>query len=58
MASIRAENQRNQPAASSSASVVPLKARAERNLWTIGLRLAAGIAFVALLIGIVCVLAP
>jgi len=53
MASIRAENQRNQPAASSSASVVPLKARAERNIWTIGLRLAAGIAFVALLIGII-----
>jgi len=35
------------------ARVVPLQPRAERNLWTIGLRLAAGIAFVALLVGVI-----
>ena len=53
MANIRAENQRNQSATLSSASVIPLKARAQRNIWTIGLRLAAGIAFIALLAGII-----
>jgi anti-sigma-K factor RskA len=44
--------QRDQPVAPPSARVVPLKARAERNIWTIGLRLAAGVALVALLIGV------
>jgi anti-sigma-K factor RskA len=53
MAGIRGENQHKQSAASSSASVVALKARAERNIWAIGLRLAAGIAFIALLVGII-----
>ncbi len=53
MASIAAERQRDQPVAPASARVVPLQSRAERNIWTIGLRLAAGIAFVALLIGVV-----
>jgi anti-sigma-K factor RskA len=53
MTNIRAENQRKQSAASLSASVVPLKARAQRNIWTIGLRLAAGLAFIALLVGII-----
>jgi anti-sigma-K factor RskA len=53
MSSIAADKQREQPAAPSSARVVPLKSRAERNIWTIGLRLAAGLAFVALLIGVV-----
>jgi anti-sigma-K factor RskA len=53
MASIAAEKQRDQPAAPPSARVVPLKSRAEWNIWTIGLRLAAGVAFVALLIGVV-----
>src|SRR6266404_1454194 len=52
MASIAAEKQREQPAPSSSARVVPLQSRAERNIWTIGLRLAAGLAFVALMIGV------
>jgi len=53
MAGIRTENQSNQSTASSSAPMVALKARADRNIWTIGLRLAAGIAFLALLIGII-----
>jgi anti-sigma-K factor RskA len=42
-----------QPATATSARVVPLQPRRERNLWTIGLRLAAGIAFVALLAGVI-----
>lgn len=42
-----------QPARATSAQVAPLRPRAERNLWTIGLRLAAGIAFVALLVGVI-----
>jgi anti-sigma-K factor RskA len=33
--------------------VVPLKPRAKWNVWTMGLRLAAGLAFVALLIGMI-----
>jgi len=52
MSSIAATKQRDQPVAPSPARVVPLKSRVERNIWTIGLRLAAGVAFVALLIGI------
>jgi anti-sigma-K factor RskA len=32
--------------------VVPLRARANWNVWTVGIRLAAGLAFVALLIGL------
>jgi len=42
-----------QPARATSARVVPLQPRAERNLWTMGLRLAAGIAFIALLVGLI-----
>jgi anti-sigma-K factor RskA len=33
--------------------VVPLEPRANRNLWTMGLRIAAGLAFIALLIGLI-----
>jgi anti-sigma-K factor RskA len=53
MAGIRAEDPQKQAASLSSAPVVPLKARAKRNIWTIGLRLAAGVAFGALLVGII-----
>ncbi|HEV7552813.1 MAG TPA: anti-sigma factor [Candidatus Angelobacter sp.] len=35
------------------ANVVQLQPRAQRNIWTIGLRIAAGIAFVALLAGVI-----
>jgi anti-sigma-K factor RskA len=45
--------QRNEQNASSSPNVVPLKPRAERNIWMMGLRLAAAIAFVALLVGMI-----
>jgi anti-sigma-K factor RskA len=53
LASVAAERKPEQPIAAYSARVVPLKPPAERNLWTIGLRLAAAIAFVALLAGII-----
>ena len=53
MASITAEKRGEQPASPTSARVLPLKPRAEMNTWTIGLRLAAGIAFIALLIGVI-----
>jgi anti-sigma-K factor RskA len=51
LASVTAEQRQDRPAAASSARVVPLKS--QRNLWTIGLRLAAAIAFVALLVGMI-----
>ena len=53
VASLSAERQQGPPAAATSAQVVPLKPHTERNLWTIGLRLAAGIAFIALLAGLI-----
>ena len=53
MASIALEKRREQPVTSPSARVLPLKPRAERNIWTIGVRLAAGIAFIALLAGLI-----
>ena len=52
LASVSAERQQDRPATATSAQVLPLKPRAG-NLWTIGLRLAAGIAFIALLVGII-----
>jgi anti-sigma-K factor RskA len=48
---VHAERKENRAAV--TGQVMPLKARANWNVWTIGLRLAAGLAFVALLIGIV-----
>jgi anti-sigma-K factor RskA len=53
MTSIALEKRRELPASPPSALVLPLKPRAERNIWTIGLRLAAGIAFIALLAGVI-----
>ena len=53
LATVSAERQQGRPAAAKSAQVVPLKPLAERNLWTIGLRLAAAFAFVALLVGVI-----
>ena len=53
LATVSAERQQGRPAAAKSAPVVPLKPLAERNLWTIGLRLAAAFAFVALLVGVI-----
>jgi anti-sigma-K factor RskA len=50
LARINAEEQRAEPAISSS-RVVPIRPRTERNIWMTGLRLAAAIAFVALLLG-------
>jgi anti-sigma-K factor RskA len=52
LASVSAERQKDRPATATSAQALPLKTRAG-NLWTIGLRLAAGIAFIALLVGII-----
>ena len=50
--SVRAERtvDRAEPMTS---KVVPLKPRVNRNVWTMGLRIAAGLAFVALLIGLI-----
>jgi anti-sigma-K factor RskA len=54
LASVAAERRQGLPTGTSSTKVVPMPPpRAERNLWTIGLRLAAGVAFIALLIGVV-----
>ena len=50
---VRAERKENRAGSTVTGQVVPMKARANWNVWTIGLRLAAGLAFVALLIGIV-----
>jgi anti-sigma-K factor RskA len=52
LAAVRAEPGKQEPRAAAAAPVIPLRPRAERNLWTIGLRLAAGLAFIALLIGL------
>src|SRR5882724_10667110 len=49
--SVRAE-QTSQSGAVLTRQVVPLKPRANWNVWTIGLRAAAGLAFIALLIGL------
>jgi anti-sigma-K factor RskA len=53
LASISAERQPGRGAAARSTQAVPLKPRVERNIWTIGLRLAAAVAFVALLAGVI-----
>ena len=52
LASVRAERTQARPSAASP-KVVPLKPRAARNIWTIGLRLAAGVAVVALLVSLI-----
>ena len=49
MASISEKAEHVRPAA----KVIPLKSRADPDIWTMGLRLAAGIAFVALLLGVI-----
>jgi anti-sigma-K factor RskA len=53
MARVSGERQQDRAASAPSAQVIPLRARANRNLWTMGLRLAAGLAFVALLVGFI-----
>jgi len=50
---VRAERTETRSGAAVTGQVVPMKARANWNVWKLGLRLAAGLAFVALLIGIV-----
>lgn len=52
LASVSAERQKV-PGAARSAQAVPLKPRVEKNIWTVGLRLAAAVAFVALLVGVI-----
>jgi anti-sigma-K factor RskA len=51
--SVRAEQTGNRSGAPLTGRVVALKPRANWNVWKMGLRLAAGLAFVALLIGLV-----
>jgi anti-sigma-K factor RskA len=53
LAAVSSQRERAQSTSAPSAQVVPLQPRATRNIWTIGLRLAAAIAFVALLIGVI-----
>jgi anti-sigma-K factor RskA len=53
LANVSAERKQDRPATAISAQVVPLQPRAERKLWTIGLRLAAGVVFAALLVGVI-----
>ena len=53
LASVSARSERASQPSAPSAQVVPLQPRAKRNIWTIGLRLAAAIAFVALLVGVI-----
>jgi len=53
LAAVSSQRERAQSTSALSAQVVPLQPRATRNIWTIGLRLAAAIAFVALLIGVI-----
>jgi anti-sigma-K factor RskA len=53
LASVNAERHQVRPAAARSAQAVPLKPRVERNIWTMGLRLAAAVAFIALLAGVI-----
>ena len=52
-ASVGAPRERAQPSPAPSSQVVPLPPRAKRNIWMIGLRLAAAIAFAALMIGVI-----
>ena len=51
--SVRAKRTGDSSGAELAGQVVPLRPRANWNVWTMGLRLAAGLAFVALLIGLV-----
>ena len=51
LASVSAERAQSRPAP--TAQVVQLHPRAQRNIWTTGLRIAAAIAFVALLAGVI-----
>jgi len=51
--SVRAEQTVNRAGAALTDKVVPLRPRANWNVWTMGLRVAAGLAFVALLIGLI-----
>jgi anti-sigma-K factor RskA len=53
LAKVRAEQTQNRPSTATSPQVVPLTPQAARNIWAIGLRLAAGVAFVALLAGVI-----
>jgi anti-sigma-K factor RskA len=53
LANVRAERKQAPPSPVTSPQVVPLKPRAAQNVWTIGLRLAAGLAFAALLVGLI-----
>lgn len=53
LAAVSAERQQGRPAAARTAQAVLLKPRVQRNIWTIGLRLAAAVAFVALLVGVI-----
>ena len=53
LAKVRAELTQDRPSTATSPQVVPLTPQAARNIWTIGLRLAAGVAFVALLAGVI-----
>ena len=51
--SVRAKRTGDSSGAELAGQVVPLRPRANWNVWTMGLRLAAGLAFLALLIGLV-----
>jgi len=51
--SLGAKQGDERPAAITADKVVTLRPRADRNIWTWGLRLAAGLAFVAVLIGMI-----
>jgi anti-sigma-K factor RskA len=53
LARVHAEQTEDRAGAVLTGRVVPLKAPANWNVWTMGLRLAAGLAFMALLIGMV-----
>ncbi len=51
--SVRADRTGDRSGAVLTGKVVPLRRRANRNVWTMGLRVAAGLAFFALLLGLV-----
>jgi anti-sigma-K factor RskA len=53
MAVVGAEKLSNRSASTPTARVVPLQSRANRSVWTMALRLAAGLAFIALLVGVI-----
>ena len=53
LAGIRAEKHRGQPVTAPAARIMPMKPRVQGSIWTMGLRLAAGLAFVALLAGMI-----